>query len=121
MFDYLAYEARRLRPMSCLSSARRMRVPCALAGWLGLRTRVEPPPSARADTLAPQVATPRVATSTSLGRQVAFSLAVSAGPRPPRPLSSVDDFPNKVERLNPCHASYTAALGLPGRHTATIY
>eukprot|EP00966_Prymnesium_polylepis_P334259 7389647-Prymnesium_polylepis.1 len=82
--------------MSCLSSARRMRVPCTLAGWLGLRTCVEPPPSGRADTLAPHVAIPRVATSTSLGRQAGSVLTprVRRAP-PPRPLSSVNDFPNK--------------------------
>eukprot|EP00966_Prymnesium_polylepis_P221651 5128040-Prymnesium_polylepis.1 len=32
---------------------------CPLAGWFGLRTRVEPPPPGRADTLAPHVAIPR--------------------------------------------------------------
>eukprot|EP00966_Prymnesium_polylepis_P053497 1237028-Prymnesium_polylepis.1 len=38
-----------------------------------------------ADTLAPRVAIPRVAPSSSLGRQVAFSPTASAGPCPAAP------------------------------------
>eukprot|EP00966_Prymnesium_polylepis_P012567 288766-Prymnesium_polylepis.1 len=64
------------------------------------QTRVEPPPSGRADTLAPHVAIQRVATSTSPGRQIAFSPAVFAGPRPPGPPSTTS-----ATRLNPRHAS----------------
>eukprot|EP00966_Prymnesium_polylepis_P097343 2255072-Prymnesium_polylepis.1 len=59
---------------------------CPLAGWLDLRTRGEPPRTAalwaRGHALAPHVAIPRVATSTSPGCQVAFSPPMWQAPCP---------------------------------------
>ena len=53
------------RGLSCL---RLLADLVSLGGVVSLQTRVEPPPSGRADTLAPHVAIPRVVPSSSPGR-----------------------------------------------------
>eukprot|EP00966_Prymnesium_polylepis_P304849 7043276-Prymnesium_polylepis.1 len=55
-----------------------------VVGAFGLAL-IQPPTPRRADTLAPHAAIPRVASSSSLGQQVAFSPSMSAGPRPTTP------------------------------------